>query len=134
MKRIVLVVALYIFFGSFIGESNCFPLNFIGLLANLDRKEQEKKLFKSLKKAIKYGRAAEIQELLKKIDINKKDKKGNTLLHYAVRLHKPEMVKLLIAKGADLKAKNVNGSIVLHIASATGDLVKVMTVAKLCDF
>lgn len=47
------------------------------------------------------------KELAKKSyeNINKKDKKGRTILHYAVRESDPKTVNLLIEKGADINAE-----------------------------
>ncbi|QOD38533.1 ankyrin repeat domain-containing protein [Candidatus Wolbachia massiliensis] len=49
-------------------------------------------------------------------NINKKDKKGRTILHYAVRESDPKTVRLLIKKGADVNSKDVGGYVPMHLA------------------
>src|SRR5215469_15459492 len=49
-------------------------------------------------------------------DINKKDKKGRTALHYAVGNSDPKTVRLLIKKGADINSADVGGYIPMHLA------------------
>ncbi len=49
-------------------------------------------------------------------NINKKDKKGRTILHYAVRDSDQKTVKLLIEKGADINAADVGGYVPMHLA------------------
>ncbi|QMV45887.1 ankyrin repeat domain-containing protein [Wolbachia pipientis] len=49
-------------------------------------------------------------------NINKKDKKGKTILHYAVGILDPKKVKLLIEKGADINAADVGGYVPIHLA------------------
>ncbi|MHC9538070.1 MAG: ankyrin repeat domain-containing protein [Vulcanimicrobiota bacterium] len=46
--------------------------------------------------------------------------KGNTLLHVAVKKRDDDMIRLLIRKGADVNAKNMNGNTALHYAADTG--------------
>lgn len=48
--------------------------------------------------------------------VNKKDKKGRTILHYAVTVLDQRAVKLLIKKGADINASDVGQYRPLHLA------------------
>lgn len=49
-------------------------------------------------------------------NINEKDKKGRTILHYAVRESGPKTVRLLIKKGADINTADVGGYVPIHLA------------------
>lgn len=49
-------------------------------------------------------------------DINKKNESGFTPLHYASRLCKGELAKLLVNKGADINAQDNKGLTPLHLA------------------
>ncbi|WP_341819941.1 ankyrin repeat domain-containing protein [Wolbachia endosymbiont (group A) of Cydia strobilella] len=49
-------------------------------------------------------------------NINKKDTKGRTILHYAVGMLDPKKVRLLIEKGADLDAADAGKYRPLHLA------------------
>lgn len=49
-------------------------------------------------------------------NINKKDKKGRTILHYAVRESGLKTVRLLIKKGADINSADVGGYVPMHLA------------------
>ncbi len=49
-------------------------------------------------------------------NINKKDTKGRTILHYAVGMPDPKKVKLLIKKGADVDAADAGKYRPLHLA------------------
>ncbi len=46
--------------------------------------------------------------------VGKGDRYGNTPLSYAARFREPGFVKLLLAHGADITSRNVNGYSVLH--------------------
>ena len=61
--------------------------------------------------------------------MNAKDKFGETALHSAAGRGHLEIVKLLIAKGADVNARRENGETVLHSASVEGhlEIVKLLT-------
>lgn len=48
--------------------------------------------------------------------VNKKDKKGRTILHYAVSVLDQRMVRLLIKRGADINASDVGQYRPLHLA------------------
>lgn len=50
--------------------------------------------------------------------------KGNTLLHAAARSGKKETIKLLLAKGANPKAKNTDGKTPWETVGNTDDLGK----------
>jgi len=49
--------------------------------------------------------------------INITDKDGDTLLHFAVREGKKEVVEWLISKGADVNARGIMGFMPLHLAA-----------------
>lgn len=49
-------------------------------------------------------------------NINKKDTKGRTILHYAVGMPDPKKVRLLIKKGADINAADAGQYRPLHLA------------------
>ena len=50
------------------------------------------------------------------IDMNFKDKKGNTYLHLAICNANTDLINTIIKKGADINAQNMNGDTPLHIA------------------
>ena len=52
------------------------------------------------------------------IDMNYKDKRGNTYLHLAICNTNTELISTIIKKGADINAQNINGDTPLHIAYA----------------
>jgi ankyrin repeat protein len=64
----------------------------------------------------------EFKKLWKKVldnsieNINKKDTKGRTMLHYAVGMPDPKKVRLLIEKGANINAADVGQYRPLHLA------------------
>lgn len=47
--------------------------------------------------------------LIKGVDVNSIDSHGNTLLIIACQCNKPDIVRYLINKGADLLIRNFNG-------------------------
>ena len=53
-------------------------------------------------------------------NINQKDNIGQTPLHYAVFLDKPEICKYLIKQGADINQRNDEGETTLHLATSGG--------------
>ena len=57
------------------------------------------------------------QHLAAGTDVNMKDNRGMTPLHWAVERGRKETAELLIAKGADVNAKRTNGSTPLHYAA-----------------
>ncbi len=66
--------------------------------------------------AAKMGNAFQVRRLLDTgISANARDKYGNTALHYAWR---ENVAKVLVARGADIEAKNNAGGTPLHTASA----------------
>ena len=71
----------------------------------------------------KQIRSEVIAKLIEQLAINKElasetDNHHNTLLHYAAKYDGTErLIKILVKKGADLKAKNYQGNTPLHIAA-----------------
>ncbi|KAJ9644081.1 hypothetical protein H2199_003949 [Coniosporium tulheliwenetii] len=55
-----------------------------------------------------------------KLDVNKKDSRGRTALHWAARSGKEAVVRLLVEKGADPRAKDKHGWTALHQAARSG--------------
>jgi len=58
-------------------------------------------------------------------DVNAVDAKGNTVLHLAIHSFNPEMIKLLIARGANVEAKNKEGQTAYQLAKEM-DMKEVM--------
>jgi hypothetical protein len=73
------------------------------------------------------GQPATVDILVKsKADLNAADKQtGDTPLLRGARTGKVEGLKILIASGADVKAKNKAGQTALHLAAASGSVEKV---------
>ena len=59
--------------------------------------------------AVKEKETQIIELLLKKVDVNSKDKIGRTPLHFAVENGHTEIVEALIKAGADVKATVTDG-------------------------
>ncbi len=51
------------------------------------------------------------------VDINSRNKNGQTALHHAIRFSKPITVRYLLKKGADPNAADENGATSLHLAA-----------------
>jgi len=60
------------------------------------------------------------QHLAAGTDVNMKDNRGMTPLHWAVERGRKEIAELLIAEGADVNAKRTNGSTPLFYATSGG--------------
>jgi ankyrin repeat protein len=56
--------------------------------------------------AIRTNNATQLQELVKSANTNEKDKRGTTPLHYAAAYGSVESVRVLLAAGADVNARN----------------------------
>lgn len=68
--------------------------------------------------AAQAGDNAEIEKLLKKgVDVNARDKNGETPLYEAATNGYTEIVELLISKGADVNAKDNDGITALHLSA-----------------
>ena len=51
------------------------------------------------------------------IDLNAQDDFGNTAIHIAVQYNRADIVRALLALGADPRRKNVAGDAALHLAA-----------------
>jgi ankyrin repeat protein len=82
--------------------------------------ENVKELFEALKK----GDAAKAEKLISKLSVpNARDRNGVTLLHWAIFIGHPGIVRSLIEKGADVNIKDWNGKKPLHYAARIGDAI-----------
>ncbi len=59
-------------------------------------------------------------------NIKELDKKGNSLLHYAIKKEKTPLVKELVTLGLDVNVKNKQGITPLHLASMMGKDTKII--------
>jgi hypothetical protein len=84
----------------------------------------------SIHLSVKAGSIARVkQHLAAGTDVNAKDKRGRTPLHYAAANGHKEIAELLITKGADVNAKDDDGSTSLDRAiqnnqTETADLLR----------
>jgi len=65
--------------------------------------------------AIANGRLA-IESVFSGRAINARDSSGNTVLHHAARMGRPETINLLLGLGADMNARNISGESPTDIA------------------
>ena len=84
--------------------------------------EDQEQLNEALRKAVADERLLrDIQSLLDKgAEINAKDKRGKTPLHYACEKGNPKAVRMLIDAGADIHVVNNNKNTPLHLACGKG--------------
>ena len=76
----------------------------------------------ALHHAAGYGPIANLDLLLKKgADLNAKNRRGSTALHWAI--HDEGKVRLLLAKGAQINARQAQGRTPLFLAAMLGDSV-----------
>ena len=85
----------------------------------------EKKKFKALKKTIKnlceQKYTCELNKVINNgFDINFADEFGNTLLHYACRERKYNIIKFLLLNNANPTIINIDGRLPIHFAAIYG--------------
>ncbi|CAD7077619.1 unnamed protein product [Hermetia illucens] len=85
-----------------------------------DGKESDSQDF-PLHECVFKGDIRKLSQLLRTADVSKKDKHGNTALHLAVMLGRKECTHLLLAHGAPVKVKNLQGWSPLAEAISYGD-------------
>ncbi|MHC4205530.1 MAG: ankyrin repeat domain-containing protein [Planctomycetota bacterium] len=82
---------------------------------------QQAKVMKLFFEAIKKGDIKQVKKLIAQgADLNEKDKKGWTPLHYAGWYGQGEVAKALIAKGANVNATDSSGKTPLHVGVRFG--------------
>lgn len=67
-----------------------------------------------------------VERILKEqpdLDINTKDTHGDTILHYASRMHNLPVIDLLVQYGADIEAVNEHGRRPIHEAIDSVDCI-----------
>ncbi len=74
--------------------------------------------------AVRAGNVAAVTALLDKTEglVGARDESGATPLHVAARGAAPQLVTLLVARGADVNAVDKSGTAPLHILASRGDL------------
>ena len=63
-----------------------------------------------------------VRALLEKVDINARDRDGNTALYLALKRDRKEIFDLLLERNADVNVPAKGNSTVLHLAAGTDDL------------
>lgn len=75
--------------------------------------------------AIRDGDATAVQKLLKTgVDLQSRDARGNTALHWAALANDARLVSRLLAAGADARATNAVGATALHYGTGSGSIVR----------
>ena len=105
-------------------------------MASADENENWRALMKrsngvfSPHEAVEYGNVEQLQKAVEKQSafINTADEQGNTPLHLAAVAGKAEAVKVLLAAGADVAAKDASGRTALELAT-NADVVKALEAA-----
>ena len=86
-------------------------------------------MYSQLKQAIRYNQLSKFTELLNNnelFNINEKDDRGKTLLHYAVH-QGPDYATLLLKKNADVTITDQYGNTPLHLAIRSHYAPKIIT-------
>ncbi|XP_064605134.1 ankyrin repeat domain-containing protein 13C-A-like [Liolophura sinensis] len=83
-----------------------------------------------LHESVFNGDIRKVSQLLRTHDVSQKDSHGNTPLHLAVMLGHKECVHLLLAHGAPVKVKNLQGWTPLAEAISYGDRQTIMSLLK----
>lgn len=67
-----------------------------------------------------------------KVEIDAQDKKGETPLHFACLNGDPEIVRMLLEKGADCLMPNQENELAIHVACAEGHMEIVKIIMRIC--
>ena len=70
-------------------------------------------------------------DVISDIDINCKDRDGQTTLHYAVESKRVDAITLLVSKGADVHAVDSRGRTPMHRAAAKNNLLAIDCIVEL---
>ncbi|GFR09247.1 hypothetical protein TNCT_8891 [Trichonephila clavata] len=90
--------------------------NFKGKVRYVMSRKEARNVFDRLLKALSENRFQQI---------NEKDAAGCTILHRAAQVSEPEVIKLLIEKGAKTNIENKSGETALHLAAFYGKVENV---------
>lgn len=97
---------------------------------NIIKKDKNKNFkYSELHNAVRLNQLNNVKALVNKIDLNKKDKFGDTPLMDAVRNNYTEISKVLICYGAKTKILDMNGNSLLNMAVLNNNntLVNILT-------
>eukprot|EP00854_Cymbomonas_tetramitiformis_P010253 gene10253-12127_t len=93
----------------------------LNLFNRLQHDDPESGEVSALQAAVKAEKVEEVEELLLSgAEVNKRDKRGRTPLHYAVEQGKTETARVLLRNGADVGALFDGGTTALHLAARDG--------------
>lgn len=84
--------------------------------------------------AAQRGNVAVLQNILDLpcgIDVNSRDKDGQTAVHYAAESKRVDAIALLVSRGADIHAKDYKGRTAMHRAAAKNRPLAIDYIAKL---
>ena len=93
------------------------------LLAQDKQSTKEKqRAIKKLHEACKRGDTSKVSRILKekKLKINQRDVRGNSMIHHASRRNNLRMVSFLLGKSAIVNARDRAGNTALHYAASRG--------------
>jgi hypothetical protein len=83
---------------------------------------REETLFEELKSYVRHGKYEELEDVITSpdytMDIDHKDRSGNTLLLCAAQNGNKRIIKLMLRRGANINESNVGGNTALHYCYA----------------